>query len=574
MHDGEHQPGRRDGFLRSNRARFLAALLFLMALAPSLSVLFRAPDMPLLGHFGDDSIYLVCAKSLATGSGYRIPSLPGRPFQTKYPPLWALLLSTVWRVNPHFPDNLALAGVVGWAALPVYLALAWFTFLRWGLGRLPAWLLVFVLACNGLVLLFSAMVMADLWFSAALLACLWCAERPAPAGRGQRSTILAGVLGGIAYLIKSSALPLLVSLPLCFSLRRQYRRAALSVFPLLLAVAGWNLWARAHAAHASDLVSLYNTSYFGFYRLGWTWPDFLHMVSVNLRMLYGGLSHLFVLQAGNSLLEDLLCAFALVAALSGLVRLIRRTGCMHYPMFALGYVAELVVWNFPPTSRLLLPVLALLLAGIAAEVAHAFRVLGSARQPSRWSYGVSLVTLGLFGPLLLFAAIASYGAVFHAFPDMLAANRRAIAGRRAAYVWISSHTPAAAGFLANDGELLHLYTGRTAASQIIPPMLSYRGDEDALKNELRSLPAYARSFRLAYVLLTTSDLARENLERFRPLLTETMSQAPGFIRVYHSSVADIYMDERGQRAGRPQPLDRRLSRALNRSGILRERSSP
>ena len=69
------------------------------------------------------------------------------------------------------------------------------------------------------------------------------------------------------------------------------------------------------------------------------------------------------------------------------------------------------------------------------------------------------------------------------------------------------------------------------------------GQDEPLKNELRSIPAYARARHLDYVLVTSSDLARENLERFRPLLTEVMSSARGFVRVYHSSVADIYMDE-------------------------------
>jgi len=526
-----------------NRRLLPIALLFPIGLAPSLYLLLHAPDMPLLGRFGDDTIYLECAKSLATGSGYRIPSLAERPFQTKYPPLWPLMLSVAWKVDPHFPDNLGVVGVLAWAAVPAYLALAWITFVRWGLGRATAWLLVFVLACHEMVLLFGAMAMADLWFSTALLACLLAAERAASAGRGDRGAALAGALGAIAYLIKSSALPLLLSLPLCFSLRRQYRRAALSLFPMLVAVASWNLWARAHASHSSDLVSLYNTSYLGYYLYGLTPHDFVHMVLANIRQLFSGVSHLFMLEAGGSLLEDILCVFVLAAAVSGLVRLIRRTGYLHYAAFAIGYVAQLLAWNFPPSARLLLPVLALLLAGVATEIASAFRMLRSGQPAPGLSYAVSLATVGLCGPLLFYWSVSSYGVLFRALPDQIQEDRRTTAGKRAAYAWISAHTPAAAGVLANDDELLHLYTGRRAASQIVPPMLSYRGDQEALRNELRSLPEYARALHLDYVLVTSSDLTRENLERFRPLLREAMRGAPGFVRVYHSNIADIYMDQ-------------------------------
>ncbi len=49
--------------------------------------------MPHLGFYHDDSIYWVSARSLATGDGYRIESLPGEPYQTKYPPLYPALLA-------------------------------------------------------------------------------------------------------------------------------------------------------------------------------------------------------------------------------------------------------------------------------------------------------------------------------------------------------------------------------------------------------------------------------------------------------------------------------------------------
>ena len=41
------------------------------------------------------------AKSIAEGHGHSIPSLPGAPAQTKYPPLFPMLLSIVWWISPH-----------------------------------------------------------------------------------------------------------------------------------------------------------------------------------------------------------------------------------------------------------------------------------------------------------------------------------------------------------------------------------------------------------------------------------------------------------------------------------------
>ena len=53
----------------------------------------------LLGFFGDDGIYYGAAQSLAEGGGYRIPFLPLEPFQTKYPPLYAIFLSGFMRLG-------------------------------------------------------------------------------------------------------------------------------------------------------------------------------------------------------------------------------------------------------------------------------------------------------------------------------------------------------------------------------------------------------------------------------------------------------------------------------------------
>jgi hypothetical protein len=61
---------------------------------------------PSAGTFHDDGIYLVTAKSLAQGDGYRILSLPSEAVQTKYPFLFPVALAAVWKLLPDFPANL------------------------------------------------------------------------------------------------------------------------------------------------------------------------------------------------------------------------------------------------------------------------------------------------------------------------------------------------------------------------------------------------------------------------------------------------------------------------------------
>ena len=85
-------------------------LVLLLALGLSSLAFFSAPNI--IGLFHDDGIYTVVAKALSEGDGYRIISLPGEPYQTKYPFLYSYLLSWAWSLNPQFPDNISLLNFV------------------------------------------------------------------------------------------------------------------------------------------------------------------------------------------------------------------------------------------------------------------------------------------------------------------------------------------------------------------------------------------------------------------------------------------------------------------------------
>ena len=76
----------------------------LLALAVGVAVL----DDSHVGVFHDDAMYVILAKSLATGQGYRYLNLPGAPVATHFPPGYPALLSLVWRLAPDFPANVAL----------------------------------------------------------------------------------------------------------------------------------------------------------------------------------------------------------------------------------------------------------------------------------------------------------------------------------------------------------------------------------------------------------------------------------------------------------------------------------
>ena len=106
---------------RPRRTIWLLILTVLGACSLYLSLLSPAG----FGTYHDDAIYVTTAKTLATGQGYKIASLPYEPAQTKYPPLYPFLLSLIWRVYPQFPQNLTWMLLLSVVAAVSFLAMTY-----------------------------------------------------------------------------------------------------------------------------------------------------------------------------------------------------------------------------------------------------------------------------------------------------------------------------------------------------------------------------------------------------------------------------------------------------------------
>ena len=178
----------------------IAAAVLLLALVPAARLAWMAREMPHFGHLHDDSIYFVAAKSMAEGRGYRILSLPGEPFQTKYPPLWPLALAAIWKIDPRFPENLRWGMALAWVMLPAFMVLAWCWFRPVGFGPAMRTTLCAVLVLSPWVVFLSTTLMSELIFSVALMAALLALER---AKTSPWLALAAGLLGASAYLIQN-----------------------------------------------------------------------------------------------------------------------------------------------------------------------------------------------------------------------------------------------------------------------------------------------------------------------------------------------------------------------------------
>ena len=118
------------------------------------------------GRFHDDSIYLSSAKALAGGEGYVMPSVPGEPPQTKYPPLYPWLLSLVWHIWPSFPQNLVPAFWINALAGAAFFLVCFLVLRQLGIGQGPALGLAAVCGLHPTTLHLATTLLSDLLFMA------------------------------------------------------------------------------------------------------------------------------------------------------------------------------------------------------------------------------------------------------------------------------------------------------------------------------------------------------------------------------------------------------------------------
>jgi hypothetical protein len=508
-------------------------LIFLVLLVPSAQFAWRNRTMPQFAYLHDDGILFETAKSVSQG-GFSIPSLPERPSQTKFPPLYPLYLSIAWRIQPEFPANLPVAELLSWLTLAACLWLAWRYYGQTGFRR--GWIAVALLAFNPYMVLFGTSMFSEIFFTCLVMAALLALGR-----EGLRWTVVAGLIGGLAYLARSAGIALLVSVPAWLLFRKQARRAAVFAVAMSPFVLGWMAWSRMHAIRTSDPTLLYYTDYFGYQFLNVGFDNFYIVLWKNLDQLLYGVGSLVLPKVTDSAPVKILTQVIAVAMIAGTVRLARRGIAEAYAWFALVSAGILLVWHFPPNERFVLPLYPLLAAGLVYELEilavglrKAFAHKDAGQRGAAWlmSFAVGIVFTAA-------AAIQIYVTFFY-LQDQAAAKARKLADQRTAYQWIAANLPASATILSYDDPLLYLYTGRRGNYLPMLPRWWYGDDHASMIAAYRDIASYCRARGLDYVYFTTEDLEREMGDEDRAAIGESIRTNPALTPVFHAGIGTVY----------------------------------
>jgi hypothetical protein len=457
-----------------DRWRLGLVLVGAIALAAGLAVVDSYP----VGVVHDDAMYVILARALASGEGFRYLNLPGAPAATHFPPGYPALLALVSWIAPAFP-----ASVVVFKALnALFLAAAAVLTARFARERAlgEGWSLALggATAVSIPLLVLGSMVLSEPFFLALLLLLLPGLESLAESRASLVRVIVLGAAIGACTLVRSHGIALLPAAVLALALRRRWRDAAAVAGSAIACLLPWQLWSAAHSGRLpAPLLGNYDSYVAWWVRglrvagagmvpdtLAKTVPETLDMLAVLFSPLRGTVAHGATLVALGAL------------AAMGTWSMRRRMPVTL--LFMAVYLAIVLVWPFNP-SRFVWGIWPLLLLVVLAGAHAAARGVRGLVQPAR------IALLAAFTWVVVgYGAYELRGVRGAWWSSIARANARRIAP---AVQWSLANTAPGDVLAAEDEGAIYLYTGRTAVPVFSFTTAQYLRDHSAAENAAEGL---------------------------------------------------------------------------------------
>jgi hypothetical protein len=516
------------------------------------------------GRYSDDAVYFSSAKALAEGRGYIIPSLPGNPPQTKYPVLYPWLLSAVWKCNPSFPSNLALA-VCLTAFFSCWFLVAAFELLRKlkGVGDWPALAIIVFCSFEPHFVLFSGSILSDLPFMALAVTAALVADGAVRADGQLALAGFAGALAGLSMMMRSIGAAVVAGILVAALLRRSLRQMAAFclVAAPFCAAAFWPArpslgsrgsgWAAGTALPGWQQTFFYDTSYLKMWRV--CVPNFhvfWAMLRTNLvQAVLAPAAYLLspTLHIDRGWVMNALGAFVGVLSLAGLLRQARGQEWKPIHFIFVFYLAVVLLWNYPIMDRFLLLFLPFFIMGLWIEGMR-LSALVFAKLRSAGPAGERVLAGIVAAGLAAMVGAMAWNCVVGYRPQLksISAERAGITLQTLpVYAWIREHTASEAVIVAAEDTTLYLYTNRQA---VVPIAFSteyvYTGDHGSLERDLGHITDTAVALGACYWLTSQNDFemldfptteAEDRVAQLTAGLPEVSRSPDGQTRLYDAS---------------------------------------
>jgi 4-amino-4-deoxy-L-arabinose transferase-like glycosyltransferase len=510
------------------------------------------------GSYHDDGIYVVTAKAMAEGEGYRIMSLPYEPAQTKYPPLYPFLLSLIWRAMPDFPANILPMMLLSVMASLASLALGWQYLMKRGYAS--AWhaiLIVGLIAINWRTVILATNIYSELFYTALSIAALYLAERDEKENHARVSGIILGAIIGLAFLMRTAGITLLMAIVSYYIIRKQFWRALLPLAVAGGSVVAWVLWSyfnktamegvnvgyytdymRVFNEVISELQALNNQSRFEAF-LSVVMNNIFMLVIVSIPSICLGLDYNWTNQLGIPLviIGLILILFTLIFTAAGFLRQVsKRIRLLH--TYVVLYIGLHLIWPYSSYDRFLMPVLPFLLLFLTTELGLLFRsAKGEIRSASDVSKKIGAVFMGLLLLLLTSVALLGYGSGLHrSFTSKQTATARASEEDMRSIEWIKEHTESSDVLVCYRDPLYYLHTGRKATRSSSLMGVEAQSVENVLQARAKVLLRIINENNARYLIITSSDFQHENKsDSYQESIKALVEQNPAmFVSVFQS----------------------------------------
>lgn len=303
-----------------------------------------------VGIYMDDGVYVILAKALATGRGFRNLHLPGDPLATHFPPGFPLLLAAIWRVEPSFPQNIPLFLLLQ-AVLLSGVAIGTYAFGRRVLGWRAAVALPLSLVATLSVPLITlgSVVYSEVLSLALLMPFLVTSERLVRDNRVEtRRALLLGAYAGVIGLVRTQLVIVAPATCAILMLRREWRPMAIFAATTLCFLAPWQLWTAAHDADAQGLLRGYYGTYGSWLAKGLRTHG-VHLVTTTLRLNVAEIAGTVADRVAPWPSGPFRLAAVLLAAAAVICGALEMWGVAPITvLFAAAYLGMVFVWPFVP----------------------------------------------------------------------------------------------------------------------------------------------------------------------------------------------------------------------------------
>jgi hypothetical protein len=516
----------------------------------------------------DDAIYVTAAKSLATGEGYRIISLPQPVAQTLIPPFYPFVLSIIWRFYPQFPDNLVWMMLFSVVAMMGFLLLSYRYLVKneyatsW-----QALAVVTLTAINWRMVSLATSTISEVLFALLSVAALHLAEKYEKERDTRRTGAVLGLIAGLAFLTRTSGLALLAALTMYYLYRRQWKKLLVPVLVSGLFVVGWFGWCYLNSKKGGGEHAAY---YAGYARgisetvgrlqtlNGESWVKvYLNIVETNamgLILVWAPLQSLGLraTMATPLLIPLILLSFAFLVA--GFLREIRK-GIRLLEIYCLFHLGLHLIVPSHSYERYLMPIVPFLLFFLVRELSILFQTIRAAlisNQPILIKAAGAVVGFVVIAAAFVTLYSNSSG-IYHTLIDTK--PRVGSEQDKRTFGWITANTEPTSVLICFSDLKYFLYTGRTAVRSVPVSILAltvYQA-KDPDPNELVTIFLnIVDENQGSYFILTPSDF-RDQSPAYGASVEAYIAKHPEqFVPVFQSEDArnQIYQIKRGEDSNR------------------------